>query len=463
MSVKKLSLLDSTMIIMGSMIGSGIFIVPAAMSRELGSPLLLIAAWLATALLTWLAALSYGELAAMMPKAGGQYVYLNRAYHPLVGFLYGWTLFTVIQTGTIAAVAVAFAKFSGVFFPIISENQYLFEFGNFKIQTLQLLAIVIVWILTFSNFKSVKRGALVQNIFTLTKVGAIVFLLFAGIHYIATSPSVAIDWKMEGIFNASDFVPLFCVALVGSIFSADAWNNITFTGGEIEKPERNLPLSLLMGTGIVLGIYLLINLIYLHTLSFEAIQHAPYDRVGTLMLQTIFGETGLYIMAALIMISTFGCINGLTLSGARVYYAMACDGLLFKRATILNKHQSPQFALIIQGIWTSLLTLTGSYGELLDYVVFAVLLFYILTVGGVFMLRKREPDTSRPYKTWGYPVLPALYIILATVICVSLLIYRPEFSYSGLGIVMIGIPVYIMSRLTSRSKPILQWKKIKKP
>ncbi|MFA6260814.1 MAG: amino acid permease [Bacteroidia bacterium] len=463
MSVKKLSLLDSTMIIMGSMIGSGIFIVPAAMSRELGSPLLLIAAWLATALLTWLAALSYGELAAMMPKAGGQYVYLNRAYHPLVGFLYGWTLFTVIQTGTIAAVAVAFAKFSGVFFPFISEKQYLFEYGNFKIQTLQILAIIIVWILTFSNFKSVKRGALVQNIFTLTKVGAIVFLLFAGLHYIATSPSVAIDWKMEGIFNALDFVPLFCVALVGSIFSADAWNNITFTGGEIEKPERNLPLSLLMGTGIVLGIYLLINLIYLHTLSFEAIQHAPYDRVGTLMLQTIFGDTGLYIMAALIMISTFGCINGLTLSGARVYYAMACDGLLFKRATKLNKHQSPQFALIIQGIWTSLLTLTGSYGELLDYVVFAVLLFYILTVGGVFMLRKREPDTPRPYKTWGYPVLPALYIVLATVICVSLLIYRPEFSYSGLGIVMVGIPVYIMSRLTSRSKPILQWKKTEKP
>lgn len=463
MSVKKLSLLDSTMIIMGSMIGSGIFIVPAAMSRELGSPFLLIAAWVVTAILTWLAALSYGELAAMMPKAGGQYVYLNRAYHPLVGFLYGWTLFTVIQTGTIAAVAVAFAKFSGVFFPFISEKNYLVEFGQFKIQTQQLLAIAIVWILTLSNFKSVKSGAFVQNIFTFTKVGAIVFLILAGLHHVATQPFVQIDWHMQGIFDASNFIPLFCVALVGSIFSADAWNNITFTGGEIEKPERNLPLSLLMGTGIVLAIYILINLVYLHTLSFEAIQQAPFDRVGTLMLQTIFGDTGFYIMAALIMISTFGCINGLTLSGARVYYAMACDGLLFKRATNLNKHQSPQFALVIQGVWTSLLTLSGSYGELLDYVVFAVLLFYILTVGGVFLLRFREPETPRPYKSWGYPVLPALYIILATIICISLLLYRPQYSYSGLGIVLVGIPVYIMSRLTSKDKPKMQWKKSAKP
>lgn len=445
MTSKKLSLLDSTMIIMGSMIGSGIFIVPAAMSRELGSPMLLIVAWVVTALLTWLAALSYGELAAMMPKAGGQYIYLSRAYHPLVGFLYGWSLYTVIQTGTIAAVAVAFAKFTGVFLPEVSDSQIVFHLASIPVHTQQLLAIAVIWLLTFSNFRSVKSGALIQNIFTITKIGAIVAVIIAGAYHAFTSSVSTIAWEMPGIVDSPQFIALFAVALVGSIFSADAWNNITFTGSEIEKPERNLPLALLLGTGMVLLIYILINLVYLQILPFDAIQNAPADRVGTLLLQSIFGETGMYIMAALIMVSTFGCINGLTLSGARVYYAMAHDGLFFKRATLLNRNHSPQFALVMQAVWTSLLTLSGSYGDLLDYVVFAVLIFYILTVGAVFVLRIREPQAERPYQAFGYPVLPLLYIVLASVICISLLIYKPDYSYPGLGIVLLGIPVYFIA------------------
>jgi basic amino acid/polyamine antiporter, APA family len=439
---KKLTLLDSTMLIMGSMIGSGIFIVPAAMSRDLASPLMLLAAWAVTAILTIFAALSYGELSAMMPKAGGQYVYLREAYNPMFGFLYGWTLFTVIQTGTIAAVAVAFAKFSGVFFTSITDKNILLEIGSVKIQTQQILAIVIVWVLTFSNFRNVKTGALIQNVFTFTKIGAILFMIVAGLYFAFTQHAQMPDLSLPKDVFSFNYMGIFSVALVGSIFSADAWNNITFTGGEIEKPERNLPLSLLMGTGVVLAIYFFINVVYLKVLSFDAIQHAENDRVGTLLLQTVFGNVGMYLMAILIMISTFGCINGLTLSGSRVYYAMAKDGLFFKRAATLNKNDSPQFALIIQAVWTSMLTLSGSYGDLLDYVVFAVLIFYILTVAGVFILRIKQPDTHRPYKVFAYPVLPAVYILMATFICISLLIYKPNFTYPGLAIVLSGIPVF---------------------
>jgi len=451
---KRLTLLDSTMLIMGSMIGSGIFIVPAAMSRDLGSPLVLLAAWALTAILTIFAALSYGELSAMMPKAGGQYVYLREAYNPMFGFLYGWTLFTVIQTGTIAAVAVAFAKFSGVFFPFISDKNILFEIGHFKIQTQQILAIVIVWILTFSNFKNVKTGAFIQNIFTFTKIGAIVFMIVAGLYFAFTQHAQIPDFSIPDNFFSFNYLGIFSVALVGSIFSADAWNNITFTGGEIEKPERNLPLSLLMGTGIVLSIYFFINMVYLKVLSFDAIQHAENDRVGTLLLQTVFGNAGMYLMALLIMISTFGCINGLTLSGSRVYYAMANDGLFFKRAATLNKNDSPQFALVIQAVWTSILTLSGSYGDLLDYVVFAVLIFYILTVAGVFILRKKQPNANRPYKVFAYPILPATYILMATFICISLLIYKPDYTYPGLAIVFCGIPVYFLTKKLKQKRVI---------
>lgn len=447
---KKLSLLDCVMLIMGSMIGSGIFIVPAAMSRELDSPSMLLIAWGITAVLTWFAALSYGELAAMMPKAGGQYVYLKEAYNPLVGFLYGWTLFTVIQTGTIAAVAVAFAKFTGVFFPQISEQRILFTIGSFQVQTQQLLAIAIVWLLTFSNFRSIKSGAWVQNIFTFTKIAAIVFLMGAGIFHIFYAQPVEVDWSITNINFNFTYVGAICVALVGSIFSSDAWNNVTFTGSEIEKPERNLPLSLIVGTGLVLLIYIFINYIYVMAIPFEAIQQADADRVGTLLLKTVFGDIGMYIMAVLIMISTFGCINGLTLSGARVYYAMAADGLFMKQARSLNKNHSPQFALIAQAVWTSLLTLSGSYGDLLDYVVFAVLIFYVLTVFGVYLLRWKRPNVARPYKVFGYPVLPAFYIVLGLFICVNLLVYKPEYTYPGLQIVLAGIPVYFLMKLRQK-------------
>lgn len=447
---KKLSLLDCTMLIIGSMIGSGIFIVPAAMSRDLGSPLMLLLAWGVTAVLTIFAALCYGELAAMMPKAGGQYVYLRQAYNPMIGFLYGWTLFAVIQTGTIAAVAVAFAKFTGVFVGSISPEMVIVSVGKFSISTQQLLAIVIVWMLTLFNFRNVKSGALLQNVFTFTKIGAIVFMIGAGVYFALAGHAQTPDYHIPEAASTYNYWGIFCVALVGSIFSSDAWNNVTFTGSEIDKPQRNLPLSLIIGTTTVLGIYIFINWVYLQVLPFGAIQSAENDRVGTVLLETVFGNIGLYLMAALIMISTFGCINGLTLSGARVYYAMAEDGLFFSKAKTLNQNQSPQFALIIQAIWTSLLTLSGSYGDLLDYVVFAVLIFYVLTVGGIFILRFKQPDAPRPYKVFAYPYLPIVYILLASFICINLLIYKPDYTYPGLGIVLCGIPLYYI--IQSRTK-----------
>lgn len=424
------------------MIGSGIFIVPAAMSAELQSPVMLILAWIVTALLTIFAALSYGELAAMMPFAGGQYVYLREAYNKLVGFLYGWTLFSVIQTGTIAAVAVAFSIYTGAFFDAISDKHIVLSVGAFSVNTRQILAIVVVWVLTFSNFKGIKSGAVVQNIFTFTKIGALVFMIGAGLYFIVKGAPVHINWQVPEQINTFGYWGVFCGALVGSIFSSDAWNNITFTGAEIDKPKRNLPLSLVSGTTGVLALYIFINYIYLYTLPFNAIATAQDGRVGTLLLNTIFGQTGYAIMAALIMISTFGCINGLTLSGARVYYAMACDGLFFKQAATLNKNGVPRYALIIQAVWTSLLTLSGSYGDLLDYVVIAVLFFYILTVGGVILLRQKQPNAERPYKVWGYPLVPITYILLAIFICVNLLIYKPTYTLPGLGIVALGVPVY---------------------
>lgn len=427
---------------MGSMIGSGIFIVPAAMSTELQSPVMLIFAWVVTAVLTIFAALCYGELAAMMPKAGGQYVYLKEAYNRLTGFLYGWTFFTVIQTGTIAAVAVAFAIYTGVFFPYFDDKNILFSIGTFTVSTKQVLAIGVVWLLTFSNFKGIKTGALVQNVFTFTKIGALIFMIAAGLYFIINQSPVQINWSFPSQINTYGYWGIFCGALVGSIFSSDAWNNITFTGSEIEKPSRNLPLSLVTGTAGVLALYIFINYVYLYALPFNEIQTAKDGRVGTLLLNTIFGPAGMMAMAALIMISTFGCINGLTLSGARVYYAMALDGLFFKRAAGLNKHNAPQYALVIQAIWTSALTLTGSYSNLLDYVVIAVLIFYILTVGAVFILRRKQPETPRSYKVLGYPVVPLMYILLAFFICINLVAYKTAYTLPGIGIVLIGIPVY---------------------
>lgn len=434
---------------MGSMIGSGIFIVSAGMLRELGSPTTLILAWLVTAALTLMAALSYGELAALMPKAGGQYVYLKEAYSPLFGFLYGWTLFTIIQTGTIAAVAVGFAKFTGVIFPVFSEKNILFSYqflSNFtlNISAAQLLGIGLIALLTVFNFGKVKNAALLQNIFTIGKIGSLLFIIFAGLYFIlnnqsSTNLSTPLTQSTPLTFAN---IGIFAAALVGSIFSADAWNNITFTAGEMENPKRNLPFSLLIGTGSVLFLYVLINFIYINALSISEIQNADQDRVGTLLLQKVFGTNGAIIMAGLIMVSTFGCVNGIILSGSRVYKVMAEEGLFFKQAAQLNKHQSPQKSLTYQAIWASLLVLSGSYGDLLDYVVFAVLIFYILTVGAVFILRKKQPNADRPYKVIAYPFLPILYIVMALIICISLLVFKTAFAFTGLCLVILGVPIY---------------------
>jgi basic amino acid/polyamine antiporter, APA family len=444
--VKGLGLFDSTTIVMGSMIGSGIFIVSADIARQVRAPGLLLATWVATALLTMVAALSYGELAAAMPRAGGQYIYLREAHGPLFGFLFGWTMFLVIQTGTIAAVAVAFAKFTGVFFPSISESNKLAPF----VSTQQLLAIAVILILTAVNTRGVRTGAVVQNIFTVAKVGSLLGLIVLGI--IAGSNPQAVARNFSGGFWGETgwswtAIRLVGVAMVGALFSSDAWNNVTFTAGEVKNPKRNLPLSLALGVGVVSLLYLGCNLVYLSTLPLEAVQSAPSDRVATAVMSRLFGSAGTGLMAAAIMISTFGCINGLVLAGARVYYAMALDGLFFRRAANLDpKHHAPVFSLALQCAWACLLTLTGRYGDLLDYVIFAVLLFYILTIAGLFVLRRTRPDMERPYRAVGYPVLPALYILGASVIEILLLIYKPSYTWPGLIIVLLGVPVYFLWR-----------------
>ena len=463
---------------MGSMIGSGIFIVSAEMSRTLGSPALLIAAWLVTAVMTIIGALSYGELAAMMPKAGGQYVYLREALGPLWGFLYGWTLFLVIQTGTIAAVGVGFGKFLGVFFPAVSTKNWILHIGsgNIGLSTANLVAIGIITLLTFMNTKGVKLGAIVQNIFTSAKVmalaavvligvlarnaGAIAANFGAGWHNfragagLSTGHAVQVDSGGETAFVG--VLTVIAVVQVGSLFSADSWNNVTFTAGEIRNPKRNLPLSLVLGTGVVLGLYMLCNFVYLSvlplagdtnaaTIAGRGIQFAAEDRVATAVMEVVFGSMGAKLMAGAILISTFGCVNGLLLSGARVYYAMSRDGLFFKSVGKLDpKSNTPVNSLWVQWAWTCLLCLSGSYGQLLDYVIFAVLIFYILTIAGLFVLRRTRPDAVRPYRAIGYPVLPALYLVMATWICVVLLRYKPQYTWPGLILVVLGIPVYLV-------------------
>ncbi|MBD0259290.1 MAG: amino acid permease [Cytophagales bacterium] len=448
---KALTLLDSSMLIMGSMIGSGIFIVSAGMARDLQSPGLLLLAWLVTGLITVFGALSYGELAAAMPQAGGQYVYLKEAYNPMVAFSYGWTLFAVIQTGTIAAVGVAFAKFTGVFVESISAQNLLLQIGSFSISTQQLLAIGCIVALSLLNFRSVKTGALVQNLLTFTKIGALAVMIGLGLFAMLTRTEPLPVTAPAGDSSLSDLAPavflgVFFSAMVGSLFSSDAWNNITFTAGEVQNPQRNLPLSLIIGTGSVTLIYLLANLVYVYNLPLESIQTAPEDRVATLLMQSIMGPSGSYFMAAMVMVSTFGCLNGIILAGARVYYAMAKDNLFFKPAARLNGNGVPANALLFQCVWACLLALSGSYGDLLDYVMFAVILFYILTIAGIFILRRTRPGMPRPYKALGYPVIPALYILLATGFCVSLLVYRGQFAFWGLVIVLLGVPLYYLAR-----------------
>jgi APA family basic amino acid/polyamine antiporter len=468
---RRLGLLDSMMIVIGSMIGSGIFIVSADIGRIVGAPGYLLLVWLITGVMTLIAALSYGELAGMMPHVGGQYAYLREAYNPFIAFLYGWTLFLVIQSGTIAAVAVAFAKFTGVLIPWFSEQHILLALGAFHITAAQILAIASVALLTYVNMRGLQEGKILQNFFTTAKIAAllgfVLLALFVGRNSSAITANIDSFWnatwtqvaggKILSVTPLSNWMLLSAigVAMVGSLFSADAWNNITFTAGEVSNPKRNIPLSLALGTGTVILIYLLANIGYLLVLPLtgspqaadaagRGIQFAISDRVGTAAASVIFGEAAAGIMALMIMVSTFGCNNGLILAGARVYYAMAIDGLFFKKAGVLNNKSVPGAALIVQGIWTCILCLSGTYGDLLDYVVFAVLLFYILTVVGIFILRKKQPNADRPYKAYGYPIVPAIYIVLASAISIDLLIFKPQYTWPGLGIVLLGIPVYFL-------------------
>lgn len=454
---QSLGLLDATMIVVGSMIGSGIFIVSADITRHVGGGGYLLLAWVITGLLTLIAAVSYGELSAMFPKAGGQYVYLREAYNPLVGFLYGWSFFAVIQTGTIAAVGVAFAKFTAYLLPSLGDKNILLDLGLIRISAAQIVSIITIVLLTFLNSQGVKNGKWIQTLFTITKIASLFGLLIMG--FLIGAKAEIWNANMEGFWDTFSLkkdngailkedllglaiVPALAVAMVGSIFSSDAWNNITFIAGEVKNPQKNIGLSLFFGTLIVTTIYLLMNVMYLYVLPLSEIAFAADDRVAVVASEHIFGSVGTIIIALMIMVSTFGCNNGLILSGARVYYTMAKDGLFFKKAGELNENNVPEFGLWIQCAWAAVLCLSGKYGDLLDYVVFVVLLFYILTIAGIFILRKNRPDAIRPYKAWGYPILPALYILLASIISILLFIYKPSYTYPGLGIVLVGIPIY---------------------
>ena len=464
---KRVTLFDGISIVAGAMIGSGIFIVSADIARNVGSPGWLMVVWLITGIMTMIGAISYGELASMMPHVGGQYVYLKEAYHPLIGFLFGWTTFLVIQCGTIAAVAVAFAKFSGVLFPWISEKNILFALGPLKFKSTMVVAIVMIAFLTWVNTRGIVTGKTVQNIFSSTKIIALFGFILIGFFATRSINSMEINkeifWHATKIGPGNQPIPLvgfalitaIGTALVGSLFSADAWYNVTYISGEVINPKRNVPLSLLFGTLIVSVLYLLTNYIYIKVLPLSGspdganalsrgIQYATDDRVGTSAMSVVFGDSAAIIMAVFIMVSTFGCNNGLIMAGPRVYYAMAKDGLFFKRVGEINKNGVPGFALVVQGVWAILLCLSGSYGNLLDYVIFAVLIFFTLTILAIFILRVKKPDLPRPYKAFGYPVIPSLYILSTVTIMIILLIYKPNYTFPGLGIVLLGIPVYYL-------------------
>jgi APA family basic amino acid/polyamine antiporter len=489
--VKALGPLDATMIVMGSMIGSGIFIVPATIAAQVGSPALLLAVWIASGVMTLIGALSYGELAAMMPRAGGQYVYLRESLGPLWGFLYGWTMLLVIQTGTIAAVAIAFAKFFGVLVPWFSASAWLWRLGtlgpyhlgfvalgpyNVGLNTQNLLAIVSIVVITAINTFGLRIGALVQNVFTIAKTAALAALVLLGFWFstaIARSSNAAMFWRNSGPWTLHPYPPdhstwmissvtVVGVAMVGALFSSDAWNNVTFTAGEVRKPSRTLPLSLGLGTLVVASLYFFANVAYLHVLPFAGDPHgatalargmmyATDGRVGTAFAEVIFGPAGAILMAVAIIISTFGCNNGLILSGARIYYVMAKDGLFFRSAGTVNRHHAPGTALWVQCFWAGILCLSGTYSQLLNFLIFAVLIFYILTLTGLFVLRFKRPDAPRPYRAIGYPILPALYLLMAGFIEVQLLRYEPEYTWPGLMIVVLGVPVYGLWRLRGRN------------
>lgn len=489
--VRGLGLLDGTMLVVGSMIGSGIFIVSADIARQVNSPSLLLIVWVVTGLMTMIGALTYGELAAAMPRAGGQYVYLRESLGPLWGFLYGWTMLLVIQTATIAAVAIAFAKFTGVLFPWFSASGWIWKagiLGPYKVwfgelgpysvglNKQNLLAILSIIVLTLVNMRGLRTGAIVQNIFTFAKTSALAGLIALGFSFatdVARQSNFHDFWRNASLLGRHPYqvgeetvwlgtLTLVGVAMVGSLFSADAWNNITFTGAEVRNPSRTLPLSLVLGTGIVTLLYLMANVSYLYVLPLagfpdgltplqRGIQFAAGDRVATAVAELAFGSRGAIIMAIAIMISTFGCNNGLILAGARIYYAMAKDKLFFQSVGTVNKRHAPQTALLLQCCWASLLCLSGTYSQLLDFLIFAVLIFYILTFLGLFVLRFKRPELERPYRAFGYPVLPAVYVLCAVFIEIQLLRYKPQYTWPGLIIVLLGIPAYLAWR---RSTPL---------
>jgi APA family basic amino acid/polyamine antiporter len=471
---KRVNLFDGISLVAGAMIGSGIFIVSADIARNVGSPGWLLMVWLITGIITLIGAISYGELASMMPHVGGQYVYLKEAYHPLIGFLFGWTTFLVIQCGTIAAVAVAFAKFSGVLFPWISEKNILFYLGPLKVKSTMVVAIAMISFLTWLNTKGIVTGKTVQNVFTSTKVIALIG--FIAIGFLATKSIKSLEinkeifWHASRIGTGNQSIPLvgFALiaaigsALVGSLFSSDAWYSVTYISGEVINPRRNVPLSLLFGTLIVSVLYMLTNFVYIKVLPLagspdgadalsRGIQYATDDRVATSAMSVVFGDSAAIIMAIFIMISTFGCNHGLIMSGPRVYYAMAKDGLFFRKVGEINKKGVPGFAIIVQGIWSILLCLSGTYGNLLDYVIFAVLIFFTLTILSIFILRIKRPDIPRPYKAFGYPIIPSFYVLITVTIMVILLIYKPDYTFPGLGIVILGIPVFYLWRKCNKN------------
>ena len=488
--VRGLGLFDSTMIVAGSMIGSGIYIVSADIARQVQSPGLLVVVWVASGVITLIGGLSYGELAAAMPKAGGQYVYLRESLGPLWGFLYGWTMLLVIQTATIAAVAIAFAKFMGVMIPWFSSSEWLLKFGTFGpwkpwfgtlgpydvgLNPQSLLAILSIALLTWINSRGLRLGAIVQNIFTVAKLAVLAALALLGAFF-ATRAAHAANfvnfWPNSGLHSLHPYPPdnptwmigtitLVGVAMVGSLFSLDAWNNITFTAAEVKNPSRDLPLALALGTTLVTVLYLLANVTYLRILPLagdphgattiaRGIQYATQDRVGTAIAQVIFGAGGEIAIAIAILVSCFGCNNGLILSGARIYYAMAKDHLFFKSVGSINRHHAPGAALIVQCVWASVLCLSGTYSQLLNFLIFAVVIFYILTLTGLFVLRVKRPGMERPYRAIGYPLLPALYLVMAVFLDIQLLRYKPEYTWPGLIIVILGVPVYFVWRVSQR-------------
>ena len=460
---KKLKLWDATMLVMGSMIGSGIFIVSADIMRNLGSGYWLIAVWVITGIMTVAAALSYGELSAMFPKAGGQYTYITEIFGKRLGFLYGWGMFTVIQTGTIAAVAVAFGKFSAYLFPALNDAAPIFQSGEFKITWIQILGIAVILLLTYINTRGVESGKLLQNLFTGSKIIALFGLIFLGFILVKDSflsDNLSFGWDAfnniakdaKGNFlqlgwkeiSGATVLGGIAAAMVGSVFSSVAWENVTFVSGEIENPQKNVVKAMVLGTISVMALYLLVNFVYLNALDRESIAFAANDRVAVAASEKMFGSVGTIIMAVLVMISTFGCVNGIVLAGARVFQTMAKDGLFLKSAIENNKNGVPEKSLWMQGIWASLLALSGQYGDLLDMISFVIVLFYMITVFGVIYMRIKRPDTERSYKTWLYPVTPIIYLLIGTAFCVLLFIYKPNYTWPGLLLILIGLPVYYL-------------------